>query len=84
MVTRVDIHADKGTEEVLDAAFYALCGGVWIEDDAIGECGSPATRRTLTGSAPTWLARACRSGCLPRQRRRKRITPPSCGAILRP
>ncbi len=36
MVTRVDIHADKGTEEVLDAAFYALCGGVWIEDDAWG------------------------------------------------
>ena len=33
LVTRVDIHADKGTEEVLDAAFYALCGGVWIEDD---------------------------------------------------
>jgi ribosomal protein L11 methyltransferase len=36
MVTRVDIHADKGTEEVLDAAFYGLCGGVWIEDEAWG------------------------------------------------
>jgi ribosomal protein L11 methyltransferase len=36
VVTRVDIHADKGTEEVLDAAFYALCGGVWIEDEACG------------------------------------------------
>jgi ribosomal protein L11 methyltransferase len=36
MVTRVDIHADKGTEEVLDDGFYALCGGVWIEDDAGG------------------------------------------------
>ena len=36
MVTRVDIHADKGTEEILDAAFYALCGGVWIEDEAWG------------------------------------------------
>ncbi len=36
MVTRVDIHVDKGTEEVLDAAFYELCGGVWIEDDAAG------------------------------------------------
>ena len=36
MVTRVDIYADKGTEEVLDAAFYALCSGVWIEDEAWG------------------------------------------------
>jgi ribosomal protein L11 methyltransferase len=36
VVTRVDIHADKGTEEVLDAAFYALCGGVWVEDEAWG------------------------------------------------
>ncbi len=36
MVTRVDIYADKGTEEVLDAAFYALCSAVWIEDEAWG------------------------------------------------
>ncbi len=36
MVTRVDLHADRGTEEVLGPEFYALCGGVWIEDDACG------------------------------------------------
>jgi ribosomal protein L11 methyltransferase len=35
-VTRVDILADKGAEEVLDVGFYALCGGVWIEDDPSG------------------------------------------------
>jgi ribosomal protein L11 methyltransferase len=36
MATRIDICADKGTEEVLDVGFYALSGGVWIEDDAEG------------------------------------------------
>ena len=36
MATRIDISADKGTEEVLDSAFYALSGGVWIEDEAGG------------------------------------------------
>jgi ribosomal protein L11 methyltransferase len=36
MAIRIDISADKGTEEVLDSAFYALSGGVWIEDEAGG------------------------------------------------
>ena len=36
MPTRIDLYADKGTEEVLDEEFYALSGGVWIEDDAEG------------------------------------------------
>jgi ribosomal protein L11 methyltransferase len=35
-LTRVDILADKGTEEVLDVDFYSQSGGVWIEDHADG------------------------------------------------
>lgn len=35
-MTRVDLFADKGTEEVLDVAFYALSGGVWVEDEGAG------------------------------------------------
>lgn len=31
-VVRVDITLRKGTEEALDAEFYALSGGIWIEE----------------------------------------------------
>lgn len=31
-ITRVDIAAPKGCEETFDPEFYALCGGVWIEE----------------------------------------------------
>jgi ribosomal protein L11 methyltransferase len=31
-VKRVDITTVKGREEILDPEFYALCGGVWIEE----------------------------------------------------
>lgn len=30
--TRVDIKADKGSEETFGPEFYALCGGVWLEE----------------------------------------------------
>jgi ribosomal protein L11 methyltransferase len=33
-MTRVDIIAAKGTEELLDEAFYALAGGLWVKDEA--------------------------------------------------
>jgi ribosomal protein L11 methyltransferase len=32
-IIRVDIQADKGTEELLPAGFYDLCSGVWIEEN---------------------------------------------------
>ncbi len=56
MATRFDIYADKGTEQVLDEEFYALAGGVWIEDDAEGvriicyPADSDAFRGYLRGS----------------------------------
>jgi ribosomal protein L11 methyltransferase len=31
-MTRVDILAEKGTEESLDHRFYAMCSGLWIEE----------------------------------------------------
>ncbi len=33
-IIRVDIQADKGTDELLPAEFYDLCSGVWIEEDS--------------------------------------------------
>ena len=35
-MVRVDILAEKGSEEVLGVDFYRLCGGVWIEDEEGG------------------------------------------------
>ena len=35
-MTRVDIIAARGTEELLDEAFYSLAGGLWVEDEAEG------------------------------------------------
>ena len=31
-VVRVDIALRKGAEEALDAEFYALSGGIWVEE----------------------------------------------------
>ncbi len=33
-IIRVDIEADKGTEELLPAEFYDMCSGVWVEEEA--------------------------------------------------
>jgi len=50
-MVRVDIVAEKGSEEVLGVDFYRLSGGVWIEDEGAGvriKCYPPDPDRLLT------------------------------------
>jgi ribosomal protein L11 methyltransferase len=55
-VTRVEILAQRGSDEILDAALYTMCNGIWIEDR-----GEQVLIRCYPRETTTFLAHVRRS-----------------------